>query len=111
MALFAVVIAYNARLGAEVIRAEREVEVSRKLLYSADVRVAYETLRANNIVQAIEVLDRQIPTPGQEDLREFAWYCLREQCESPAVEPYGARKRRDGGGFLAGRQVAGQWRR
>ncbi len=85
VAMFGVVVAYNARLGQEVIRAEREVAVSRKLLYSADVRVAYETLRANNIVQTLEVLNRQIPVQGQEDLREFAWHYLHEQCEPTSL--------------------------
>jgi len=83
--LFGVIVTYNIRLGEEASRAEREAESSRKLLYTADVRVAYETLRANNVVQAIEVLEQHIPADGKEDLREFAWYYLREQCEPPVL--------------------------
>lgn len=88
VALFGVVVAYNARLREEVARADlardharQETETSRRLLYTAGVRVAYETLKANNVVQTIEALNRQVPGPGEEDLREFAWYYLRDQCE------------------------------
>ncbi len=84
MALFGTVLSYNARLSAEVARAQREADTSRRLLYSADVRVAYETLEANNVVQALQILDRHVPQPGEEDLREFAWYYLHDQCD-PSV--------------------------
>ncbi len=91
-ALLGVVVAYNARLSNEATRADlardvaqREAESSRRLLYTADVRLAYETLKANNVVQASQVLDRQIPRPGQEDLREFAWYYVRQQCDPPTL--------------------------
>jgi WD40 repeat protein/serine/threonine protein kinase len=85
IALFVVVVAYNARLSDEVARAERETEASRRLLYSADVRVAFESLQANDVVQALEALARQIPKPGQQDLREFAWHYLHERCD-PATQ-------------------------
>ncbi len=96
LTLFGVVVGYNAQLRDEVARADlardlakQEAATSRGLLYSADVRVAYETLKANNVVQALEALDRQIPRPGEEDLREFAWYYLRDQCEPPTLDLVG----------------------
>ncbi|MGD9724010.1 MAG: WD40 repeat domain-containing serine/threonine-protein kinase [Pirellulales bacterium] len=88
VALFGVVIGYSARLGDEIVRADAardvaqyEAAVSRGLLYTADVRVAHETVKANNVVQAMKLLDRQTPKPGQTDLREFVWHYLREKCE------------------------------
>jgi eukaryotic-like serine/threonine-protein kinase len=86
-ALLAVVVGYSARLSDEVVRADaardvarRESAASRQLLYTADVRVAHETLKANNIVQALALLDRHVPRAGEADLREFAWYALRDRC-------------------------------
>ncbi len=87
-ALLGISVAYNARLQTAVKQArqarqhaQQEAAASRQLLYSADVRLAYETLKANNVVQAIEVLERQVPRTGETDLREFAWHYLRQQCE------------------------------
>ncbi len=87
-ALLITVVAYNGRLqtfasAAAHARDEAQAEAaaSRRLLYTADVRLAYETLKANNVVQALEALNRQVPSPGQTDLREFAWYYLHRQCE------------------------------
>ena len=86
--LLGIIVSYNARLSNEVVRADRsrdiaqrESETRRQLLYSADVRLAYETLKANNVVQSLEALERHIPRPGEADLREFAWYYLHERCE------------------------------
>lgn len=88
ISLFGVVVGYNSRLQSEVTRAdaaravaERESAASRRMLYSADVRLAFESLEANNVLQSLERLDRQIPQSGQEDLREFTWYLLRNLCE------------------------------
>lgn len=57
-------------------RAEDESRASRQLLYSAEVRSAYDAWNARNRARAIELLERQRPTIGQPDLREFAWYYL-----------------------------------
>ncbi len=55
------------------------------------MRLAYETLKANNVVQASEVLKRQIPRSGQQDVREFAWYYLHEQCDPRTLTLQGHR--------------------
>jgi WD40 repeat protein/serine/threonine protein kinase len=75
--LFAVVVGYNARLSDEVTRAEREAEASRRLLYAADVRLADEAYRANNVPQMLDLLGHHVPKPGQEDLRGFDWHYLQ----------------------------------
>jgi WD40 repeat protein/serine/threonine protein kinase len=86
--LFGVALAYNARLSGEVRRADvardaakRESATSRRLLYSADVRLAHEALKVNNVIQALDLLNRHVPRAGEEDLREFAWHLMRERCE------------------------------
>ncbi len=88
-----VVVRYNTRLRGEVARADQARDAARaaatksqRLLYTADVRLAYETLKAHDIVQALEALNRQIPAPGEEDLREFAWQYLMDRCEPRAVD-------------------------
>ncbi len=86
-ALVVIVASYNSRLREEVSRADaalaiasREAAATRQMLYSADVRLAYEAYRADNIDQTLTTLDRQAPKSGEKDLREFTWYCLRSLC-------------------------------
>lgn len=87
---------YNARLAnalntaksernraeAERNRAEAETLASRKLLYSAEVRLAYDAWQTLNRARTLELLTRQIPDDGQLDLREFAWHWLWGQCHA-----------------------------
>jgi WD40 repeat protein len=89
LALVGTVLAYNGRLSREVARADREAEASRRLLYASDVRLAAESLEADNVVQALEFLDRQKPQAGKEDLRGFAWYYLRDQCDPATLQLVG----------------------
>jgi len=89
VALVVTIAAYNARLSNEVARAEHEAMTARRLLYTGDVRTAHEFFKANNVVQALEALDRQIPQPGKEDLREFSWYLLREKCQPDTLKLVG----------------------
>ena len=56
--------------------AEQESLVSRRLLYTADVRMAYQAWRAGALSDVLGALERHRPLPGQEDLREFAWHHL-----------------------------------
>ena len=80
---------YNARLSealstaeAERTRAEQESYTSRKLLYSADVRLAYDAWNSVNRARTIDLLARHIPASGETDLREFAWHWLWGQCHA-----------------------------
>ena len=80
---------YNARLSersnvakTERGRAESESHTSRQLLYSAEVRLAYDAWRSLNRTRTIELLERHIPSDGQPDLREFAWHWLWGQCHA-----------------------------
>jgi WD40 repeat protein len=87
VALLTTVLAYTARVQKEAERAdreravaEREAEASRRLLYASDLRLAHEALAANNVVRALELLDRHVPPPGRADLRDFTWHYLRDRC-------------------------------
>ncbi len=57
-------------------RAEAETHVSRQLLYSAEVRLAFDAWKGLNRARTIELLTHHIPEQGQPDLREFAWHWL-----------------------------------
>ena len=97
--LLAVIVSYNSRLRDELLRTDqaqrqtqREAEAGRRLLYSADVRLADEALKTNNVVQALELLNRHVPREGQEDLREFAWHYVRERCQPETLTLEGHEK-------------------
>jgi WD40 repeat protein len=96
LTLLGVVVGYNVRLRDQIAQAttarqeaEQESEARRRLLYAADVRAAYESWRANNIVEADNLLARQIPAKHETDLREFAWHLLRAQCNPPTLSLVG----------------------
>lgn len=56
--------------------AEASYRTSRKLLYSADVKLAGLAIDSGNPQRAIELLTAQIPQDGSQDLREFSWHYL-----------------------------------
>jgi serine/threonine protein kinase len=47
---------------------------SRRLLYAADMSLAQQSLKLNNLGRARRLLDRHRPKPGEEDLR--GWECV-----------------------------------
>jgi WD40 repeat protein/tRNA A-37 threonylcarbamoyl transferase component Bud32 len=53
----------------------------RQLLYVADVKAAKAAWDWGNFAQARELLDRQRPAEGEEDLRGFEWYWLWACCQ------------------------------
>lgn len=57
-------------------RAEAQRETIRRSLYASDLNVAAQALDAGNLHLVRQLLGRQRPQPGQEDLREFAWRYL-----------------------------------
>ena len=60
-------------------KAADTAEHSRRLLYTADVRLAGQAWQRNDVVRMRELLTRHIPNAGQEDLRGFEWYYLWKQ--------------------------------
>ncbi len=87
LTILSVVGFYNARLSSalqqtefERTRAERAALVSGGLLYSANVRLAYDAWSKRNRDEAIALLSQHIPEAGEPDQREFAWHYLWQQC-------------------------------
>ncbi len=57
---------------------------ARKRAYSSDMIVAKQALDENNLGRALDLLNRQRPEPGQQDLRGWEWRYLWQQCRSDA---------------------------
>jgi len=89
LALTIVTSIYNARLVAEIGRADQEAEASRRLLYSANVDLAHQSLLRDNVAQTRKLLQSCAPRPGQEDLREFCWRYLQASCDQHTLKLLG----------------------
>jgi WD40 repeat protein/serine/threonine protein kinase len=61
-------------------RATREADLSRRLLYASDMNLALQCWDAGLTGRARDLLERQWPQPGQEDLRGFEWRYLWPLC-------------------------------
>ncbi|MBZ5604152.1 MAG: protein kinase [Acidobacteriia bacterium] len=68
--------AQRNRADQQRLRAEAGEASNRHLLYAAQMILAYQAWETPNVGRAIELLDAQIPAPGQQDLRGFDWYLL-----------------------------------
>ena len=62
--------------------ARRNLVQARLNAYVREVNVAQQALAENNLARALELLDRQRPKPGEEDLRGFEWRYLWQQCQN-----------------------------
>jgi WD40 repeat protein len=65
------------------LRAEHEARYREARLrqYAADVQLSYQLWNKGETLQGEELLPRQRPAAGQEDLRGFEWYYLWPQCD------------------------------
>ena len=66
-------------------RADGSQKQSRRLLYAADMNLAQQALKLNNLGRARRLLDRHRPQPGEEDLRGWEWRYLWQQTRSSAL--------------------------
>ena len=57
-------------------RAQAQELVSHRRAYAAEMNTAFHALEENNLDHVLQLLDRQRPKPGEEDLRGFEWRCL-----------------------------------
>ncbi|MEO8426841.1 MAG: protein kinase [Verrucomicrobiota bacterium] len=55
---------------------------TRRNAFAAEINVAFQALAENNLARAIELLNRQRPKSGEEDLRGFEWRHLWQLCQS-----------------------------
>ncbi len=58
------------------------VLIARENLYASDINQAQKALAADNLRQARDLLEKQIPKPSEPDLRGFEWRYLWQQCQS-----------------------------
>jgi len=56
--------------------ARKETRDKRRLLYAAEMHMAEQAWEANNIARLRDLVERQAPRKGEEDLRGFEWYYL-----------------------------------
>ena len=61
------------------------LQTARLNQYVDDIGRAAEFVRTNQTVRALELLDRNRPSPGETDLREFTWYHLLRSCRNERV--------------------------
>jgi eukaryotic-like serine/threonine-protein kinase len=60
----------------------RDQEIRRHREYVQAIRQADQLIREFQASSALEILLRQCPQPGEEDLRDFAWHLLMRRCHS-----------------------------
>jgi len=84
------------RATAEATRATAVGTAARRYAYAAEINVALQALAENNLGHARELLDRQQPKAGEEDLRGFEWRYLWRLCQGDDIATF-----RDEGGQAA----------
>jgi len=58
--------------------------IARQRAYASDMNVAKQALDQNNLGRALQLLNRQRPKPGEQDLRGWEWRYLWKQTRSDA---------------------------
>jgi WD40 repeat protein/serine/threonine protein kinase len=69
------------RINRERQRAEIAAIELRHKAYAAEINVAFQALAENNLDRAVQLLERQRPKAGQEDLRGFEWRYFWSLCQ------------------------------
>ena len=70
-------------------RAEDEELWARQIAYTADMNLAAQALKRNNMRLARELLNRNRPSEGETDLRNWEWRALWQHCEGDALSTFG----------------------
>jgi len=85
-AVAAVLLALFAALAALALQqrnlAQNEMKTKRRVLYAARLNLAQQNWEYFSVGRVLEMLQEQVPQPGQEDLRGFEWYYLWQLCHS-----------------------------
>jgi WD40 repeat protein/tRNA A-37 threonylcarbamoyl transferase component Bud32 len=66
-------------------QAQAEELAARQRAYASDMNLAKQALDGHNLGLALDLLNRQQPGPGQEDLRGWEWRYLWQQTRSDAL--------------------------
>ncbi|MCW5554801.1 MAG: serine/threonine protein kinase [Verrucomicrobiae bacterium] len=73
------------RADAQARKASESEQNSRRFLYAADINLAQQSLKQNNLGKARRLLERHRPQPGEEDLRGWEWRYLWQLTRSSAL--------------------------
>jgi len=73
------------RASASARKASESEQQSRRLLYAADMNLAHQSIKLNNLGRAHRLLERHRPQPGEEDLRGWEWRYLWQLIRSSAL--------------------------
>jgi WD40 repeat protein len=87
--LFAALVARGrlvVTLEAERTRLRAETLRLRQQLYPDQIRRAWRLAERNERVQYLRTLDECVPRAGEEDLRGFEWFYLRQRCEKGVTD-------------------------
>ena len=74
-----------ARAETQARKASESQQQSRRLLYAADMNLAQQSLKLNNLGRARRLLDRHRSQPGEEDLRGWEWRYLWQLTRNSAL--------------------------
>ena len=77
-----------ARATAEANRATTVATAARRYAYAAEINVALQALAESNLGRVRELLDRQQPKAGEEDLRGFEWRYLWQLCHGDEIATF-----------------------
>ena len=81
--------ANESKLREQADQARRQAEAAelaaRRRAYASDMNVAMQALDGSNLGRAQDLLNRQRPQPGQQDLRGWEWRYLWQQTHSDAL--------------------------
>jgi WD40 repeat protein/serine/threonine protein kinase len=72
----------------QMVLARQHLRYSRLNAYVMEMKAAQEAIRENNLERALELLERQQPKRGEEDLRGFEWRYLWQLCQSDTDDIY-----------------------
>lgn len=67
-----------------MILAEKSEDQMRRRACPADIKLAHQSIKNNNLGRALKLLRRYVPEPGELDLRGWEWRYLWALCESDA---------------------------
>jgi eukaryotic-like serine/threonine-protein kinase len=67
------------------VTSEKQAKHNRRLAYASDMNRAQQMIEWGNIGQAMNILTRYQPEAGEDDLRDWEWRYLRQQCRSDAA--------------------------
>ena len=66
---------------------------AREALYVAEMRLADSARQMGDSIQSTQLLDRQVPVPGEDDMRGFEWFVLdrmrRDNSDPTGISPAG----------------------